>query len=337
MFIDYETPRSNKDAGGYAAINEMRMFQALGYKIDFLPENLAYFGTATASLEKMGVRCINHPETFSTKEYLQRHIEEYDLVFVTRFNVAEPYLDILKSSKTEFYFNNADLHFLREFRSLAAGKQTDSVQDIRKRELAIITAADIAFCYTEAERQIIESHTLQKDKVKIMPWVSEPKLKKPIAKPGGKFCFLGSQHHKPNQEAVEFIKTSLTKECPRLEFVVGGYGWDVERVGNFKNVGRIADLSEFFSDCQALIVPLTSGAGIKGKILDALAFGIPIIATPIAAEGIPISERDLGEVVKVDRFADLLQEYSKNTERVIKQAANGLRYITEEVVWTGCF
>ena len=59
-----------------------------------------------------------------------------------------------------------------------------------------------------------------------------------------------------------------------MEFVVGGYGWDVERVGNFKNVGRIADLSEFFSDCQALIVPLTSGAGIKGKILDALAFGI---------------------------------------------------------------
>ena len=151
LFIDYETPRSNKDAGGYAAINEMRMFQALGYKIDFLPENLAYFGTATASLEKMGVRCINHPETFSTKEYLQRHIEEYDLVFVTRFNVAEPYLDILKSSKTEFYFNN-DLHFLREFRSLAVKKQTDSVQDIRKRELAIITAADIAFCYTEAER-----------------------------------------------------------------------------------------------------------------------------------------------------------------------------------------
>ena len=113
--------------------------------------------------------------------------------------MAEPYPTSL-NSKTPFYFNNADLHFLREYRRLAQGEQLDLVQDIRKRELAVAEVADVAFCYTEAERQIIESHILQKGKVKIMPWVAEAKVDKPVAKPGGKFCFLGSQHHKPTKK-----------------------------------------------------------------------------------------------------------------------------------------
>ena len=58
--MDYETPRADKDAGGFAAINEMKLFQALGYKVDFIPENLAYFGEATEKLERIGIRCNNH-------------------------------------------------------------------------------------------------------------------------------------------------------------------------------------------------------------------------------------------------------------------------------------
>ena len=73
LFIDYETTRSNKDAGGYAAINEMRMFQALGYKIDFLLENLAYFGTTTASLEKMGARHKSSRNIFNQRIFTAPH------------------------------------------------------------------------------------------------------------------------------------------------------------------------------------------------------------------------------------------------------------------------
>ena len=57
----------------------MKMFQELGYKVDFLPENLAYFGSATNALERNGIRCINHPEIFSVKEYLETHINDYNV------------------------------------------------------------------------------------------------------------------------------------------------------------------------------------------------------------------------------------------------------------------
>ena len=98
-----------------------------------------------------------------------RYANEYDLIFVTRFNVAEPYIDILKNFKNKFYFNNADLHFLREYRQLSNLNQTDLIKDIRKRELAVIETADVAFCYTNIERQVIESHILQKIKSKLCP------------------------------------------------------------------------------------------------------------------------------------------------------------------------
>jgi len=224
---------------------------------------------------------------------------------------------------------------------LAKGEQLDLVQDIRKRELAVIEAADVAFCYTEAERQIIESHILQKGKVKIMPWVAEAKVDKPVAKPGGKFCFLGSQHHKPNQEAVEFIKTVLAKECPDLEFIVGGYGWDKEKVGNFENIGKIQDLVEFFSQCQALIVPLASGAGIKGKIFEALSCGLPVISTQVGAEGIPIEGNEFGEVVALSDFGKSVVRFNaasrKNVNDCEKYAANSLDYIKSSLsLKSGC-
>ena len=135
-----------------------------------------------------------------------------------------------------------------------------------------------------------------------MPWVSKVKVNKPIAKPDGKFGFLGSFHHKPNQEAVDYIKTTLSKECPNSEFIVGGYGWKKEKIDNFENIGVIDNLKDFFCECRALIVPLKSGAGIKGKIFEALTYGVPIISTPVGAEGINIDQHKIGFIVDFDLF-----------------------------------
>ena len=331
LFIDYETPRENKDAGGFAAINEMKMFQELGYKVDFLPENLAYFGSATNALERNGIRCINHPEIFSVKEYLETHINDYNVVFITRFNVAENYVELLKNSKSMFFFNNADLHFLREYRHLSKGEQTEKVKEIRKRELTIIEASDLSFCYTETEKQIIESHILQKDKIKIMPWVTNLKVDKSVAKLNGKFGFLGSYHHKPNQEAVHYIKTVLSKECKDLDFIVGGFGWEKEKKANFENVGEIKDLKDFFGVCRALIVPLNSGAGIKGKIFEALSYGVPIISTPIGAEGIPLDQKEIGFIIDLESFHisinSLIKTHLGIPKEFEKMTVNALNYV----------
>ena len=55
-------------------------------------------------------------------------------------------------------------------------------------------------------------------------------------------------------------------------------------------VGSVADLDEVFAGVRLTVVPLRFGAGLKGKVLDSFAAGLPCVMTPIAAEGIPLAE-----------------------------------------------
>ncbi len=61
VFFDYEVPHLDRDAGSYAAIQEIRMFQALGCKVTFVPLNLAYLGRHTDFLQRIGVEVIHSP------------------------------------------------------------------------------------------------------------------------------------------------------------------------------------------------------------------------------------------------------------------------------------
>ena len=59
-------------------------------------------------------------------------------------------------------------------------------------------------------------------------------------------------------------------------------GW--EKVPGVVLEGYAESLDDVFMDCLAFVAPLQSGAGIKGKVLDSLAYGVPTVLSPIAAE-----------------------------------------------------
>ena len=50
--------------------------------------------------------------------------------------------------------------------------------------------------------------------------------------------------------------------------------------------GYVERVSEVFNTCRVFVAPLQSGAGIKGKVMDALSYGVPCVLSPLAAEGI---------------------------------------------------
>ena len=85
LFIDQEAPTVDMDAGGYAAFQEMRMLQALGGKVDFLPKNLAWMDRHTLALERAGVECHYPPFRPSFDRYFREHAADYDLIFVLRY------------------------------------------------------------------------------------------------------------------------------------------------------------------------------------------------------------------------------------------------------------
>ncbi len=295
LVIDYCTPEPDKNAGAYAAVQEIKLLQAHGCKVSFVPENLAYFGVYTDALQKIGVECLHAPFVSSMEEILQKRGNEFDLIFITRYQVAEKYIDFIrKYTKAKILFNNADLHFLRELRSALAAKSIDiaPILATRDKELALMQKVDAILSYNETEHAVIASHNLRSDNIFKCPWVVPGTGHvTPFAKRQD-LAFLGGFNHIPNIEAVEYFSATI---MPLLltkmdDVVLRAYGsnppTDLKRLENEHLVleGYVDTLDKVFETCRIFVAPLLSGAGIKGKVLEAMSWGVPMVLTPVAAE-----------------------------------------------------
>ena len=106
-------------------------------------------------------------------------------------------------------------------------------------------------------------------------------------------AFLGGFGHPPNLDAVEFFITAvmpgLRKRLPGVRFRI--YGAEVPELLRKRATtdivldGYVADVAEVYDTCRVFVAPLRSGAGIKGKVIGALAAGLPTVLSPVAAEG----------------------------------------------------
>ena len=108
--------------------------------------------------------------------------------------------------------------------------------------------------------------------------------------------FLGNYNHHPNTEAVEWfarqVMPLLLNSQPDLEFHIYGSAMpdEVKALANDRihATGFIQEISDAYDRHLIFTAPLLSGAGIKGKVLAALAHGVPCVLTPTAAEGIGV-------------------------------------------------
>ncbi|MGR8933321.1 MAG: glycosyltransferase [Gammaproteobacteria bacterium] len=301
LVIDYQTPRPDMDAGSYAAIQEMRLLQSLGFKVTFVPENMAYLGQYTELLQRMGIEVIYAPFAGSVEEILKERGKEFDVVYMTRYYVAKNHLRFVRqhAPKARVLFCNADLHFLREIREAIERKDENALEharQVREEELAIMRQVDVSLSYNSIEHAVILSHNLQQTKVVTCPWVVDVKESTPGYAARSDIAFLGGFGHPPNKAAVLFfidqVMPILRQRLPDAKFRIYGSNVpkEIETMAGKDVVveGYIEDVADVYDSCRVFVAPLLTGAGIKGKVIDALAHGTPSVLTPIAAEGTPL-------------------------------------------------
>lgn len=295
LMVDNGFPRLGQDAGSYAAIQEMRLLLALGCKVTFLPHNLLHLGVHVDYLQDMGVECVHAPFHRSIERFMERRAAEFDAVYVTRYVVAEKIIPLVRQySQARIIFNNADLHFLREMRTVQAAGQQDlsAVELTRSRELAVMQAADVVLSYSDVEIEIIASHLLDRDKLFRCPWVLHAADEGKSREQRQDICFLGGFAHPPNRDAmnwfIEHVMPALREKRPQLNLRIWGSHLpediDWQQQQGVVVEGYADTLDEVFSGSVAFVAPLLAGAGIKGKVLDSLAHGVPTILSPVAAE-----------------------------------------------------
>ena len=295
LVIDYATPRPDQDAGGYAAVQEIKLLQELGCKVTFAPTNMAHLGRHTESLQKNGVECIFSPFYPSIAQFLEERGADYDLVYITRYDIAETVIDSVRQfTKAKIIFNNADLHFLRELRAALASGQSSLDEPVRTRdrELMVMRRVDAVLSYNEVEHSVIASHNLTEENVFKCPWVLEDKRSMVPFEERDGLAFLGGFNHTPNREAVKYFVDSIMPLLriaqPGIRFHVYGSRVtdDILDLASDDVIieGFASSLSQVFDTCRVFVGPLLSGAGIKGKVLESMAYGVPSVLSPVAAE-----------------------------------------------------
>ncbi len=253
----------------------------------------------------MGVECLYAPFACSVNEVFEKRGKEFNLVYITRYYVAKHFIEIIRqyAPQAKIVMNNADLHFLRELRAAVAAKNSDMLNrsiQTRDEELTVMRQVDLTLTYTDVEKAVILSHNLDSARVAKCPWVVEIANEVPGFDARSDVAFLGGFGHHPNIEAVEWfaekVMPLLRESLPDVKVRI--YGSKVpkslmtlaERVENLLIEGWVPTVDEVYHTCRVFIAPLQSGAGIKGKAIGALAYGVPSVLSPIAAEGIPFSD-----------------------------------------------
>jgi glycosyltransferase involved in cell wall biosynthesis len=157
--------------------------------------------------------------------------------------------------------------------------------------------------------------------------------------------FLGSFQHPPNRSAarilVDVVWPQLRRQLPGWELVLAGPGSDAfvaempVPAADVRGLGYVDDLGDLFASCRMFLAPLTEGGGIKIKILEAMGRGLPVVTTPIGAEGITsAADETLWLAPDIAAFPALAVAAAMQPDEATRRAELARRLIETNFSWT---
>ncbi len=225
---------------------------------------------------------------------------DIELALLAFWEPASQLLPVLRevSPETRVIVDSIDLHFLRDARRLlGAGNSLDERFGSQLvGELNTYRAADAVLTVSAKEADLLADF-LGPDRTYDLP-LAEPTTRSPVPfeQRNGIF-FVGNFRHLPNGEAVEYLCRDIV---PRLDpellaahplSVVGSRLTEKVRAHGrglpaVKMIGWVPSIRPYLEQARVCVVPLLHGAGVKGKIVESLMAGTPVVTTPIGAEGL---------------------------------------------------
>jgi GT2 family glycosyltransferase len=342
LFIDDTTPTPHEDAGSVAAVSHMRAMQLLGCKVTFVPaDNMAPAGALTQALQRIGVEVLHAPWFWSAEEVMRRRGAEFDAVYLHRYVNAFKYAGVLRAvmPHAKLLYSVADIHHLRLEREAAVtGSQAaaEAANQMKARELAALAMVDQVIVHSAYEGSYLAG-LLDEEHLNIIPWVVPTLPPRTGFQERRDVVFLGGYRHPPNIDAVTYfvaeVMPILRQLVPGIVFRIAGS----HMPDSFHDLaapdvvldGFIPDLATYFEDIRVMVAPLRYGAGIKGKVFDSLARGLPCVASSIAAEGMDLQDGEAIAIADEPRaIAEAIAWLHQDEEAWLRLQRGGLDYIS---------
>lgn len=345
LMVDHYVPTYDKDAGSRAIYSYLRLFVARNYQVAFIGDNFFAHQPYTHTLQQMGIEVL-HGEYYNKNwsKWIQDYGQFLQYAFLSRPHIAYKYIDCVKKySHAKIIYFGHDLCFLRERREYEVTKDPKFLQssaESQERELSLMRISDVSYYPSCVEEQIV--HQIDPDiKIRAVPLYQYEHIdEKPYWFDLRRdLMFIGGYSHRPNVDAAKWFVTEVlplvVKEIPgiRIHLMGSNAPEEVSALAGpnvvFEGAVNEYELNYFYSTCRISVVPLRYGAGIKGKVLEAMSCGMPVMTTPIGAEGISGAENILCIAETAVEFAQKLAALYNDRNELERRSREGYHYIEE--------
>jgi GT2 family glycosyltransferase/SAM-dependent methyltransferase len=316
LVIDHYVPEPDRDAGSRSTMGIIDSLVDANWVVKFWPHNRAYHAVYTAALERRGIEVLDGRFAGNLSDWLSNVGKELDHLLVSRPDVATDVLaSVTKGTNAVLSFYGHDLHFQRMRRqaNLENDKELHSrASKMERLERDVWTKFDVVLYPSEDEAAIVRQMSPRALARGIVPFCFDSFPARTNVVKERSILFVAGFAHPPNVDAANFL---IREIVPLLETDVGPITItlagsnptdSVKNLAgsNVKVTGYVSEetLGELYETHRVSVVPLRFGAGVKGKVVEALSRGLPLVTTSIGAEGIP----ELDTVVPVrDDAADI--------------------------------
>lgn len=309
LVIDHYVPEPDRDAGSKSMMGVLDSLVDAGWIVKFWPHNRAWSPLYTPALEQRGIEVVDRRWPGDLAAWLRVYGAELDHVLVSRPDVAEASLPhLVNATDATLSYYGHDLHFARMRRQAdltGDGELYTAAHAMEQLERRLWRHFDVVIYLSDDEAETVRMLSPGRLACSIVPYAFETALARSVPAAGTDVLFVAGFAHPPNVDAAEFL---VREVMPRLRNEIGPVRLTLAGSNPTRAVRALAgrnvvvtgsvseaELVALYATHRVAVVPLRFGAGVKGKVVEALSQGLPLVTTSTGAQGID----GLGDIVPV--------------------------------------
>ena len=359
LIVDHYIPQPDRDAGSRTIQQFIRMFLHQGFAVKFWPENLYHDPHYAGLLQQQGVEIMYGAEYLGKFDgWMRQHGANLDAVLLSRPHIASEFVGkVRKYTDVPVLYYGHDVHYLRIEDQLRLQPGDDALladlDKMKRLEHKVWKQVDAVYYpsgfETEQVRAWLDQHAAQVHSRTVAAYAYDSFPEQPAENLPDRrgLIFVAGFGHPPNADAaVWFVREVfplIRQRYPDMRLdLVGSSPSDVVKSLQGDGVavtGFVTDeeLAARYGRARVVVAPLRYGGGMKGKVIEAMRFGVPCVTTSAGIQGLARTQAFLVSADGAADFARHVLHYLDDNEDWRRVSAAGQEFVrtnfTEAAQW----
>jgi len=342
LIVDHYVPKPDRDAGSRTVWEFIRTLLADGWNVKFWPHALWYEPGYTERLQALGVEVFYGAENSDRFGALLQELgTSVAAVLINRPLMAKEYLSqVRRYSQAKVLYYGHDIHYLRlREQARVLGIRPNHEERLMSRlEPRIWKLCDVVLYASDSEVAEVRNLDPRTD-ARVVPVLAFDRFGTPRThrRPGkSKLLLVAGFGHPPNRDGALWLTRDVLPILRRrgLDFELNVVGANVADElsahlrPDIRLLGPVSDpeLDELYQTSDLALVPLRYGAGVKGKVVEALRWGLPLVTTPAGTQGLTGIERILPVCADAVQFAGQIERLLADRAELEKMSRAMIEY-----------